>query len=111
ARLGLDLLARGLRLRRGELFALVRRAVLALARARVPAHVRAHPVAAAAALLEVLLAGLHGLAQRIVVALAADRALHLVGAVPGSSQHTTKKIAGGIEQAGGRAHHRSFVRG
>jgi hypothetical protein len=77
------LLARGLglgvRVRRGQLLLVIRRALFALAGARVPADFRTDPPTAARALMKVRLALFDGLLQSLVVALAADRALYVVG--------------------------------
>ena len=104
----LHLLHRGRRLRGGHLLLEIRRAALALAVLGVPAHLRAHPLAAALALLEDLLAFLHGLLERGVVLRPSDRPLHLVGAAPGAAEHTAEDVARGAQEPSRHAGDRSL---
>src|SRR5581483_12405621 len=110
ARLGRDLLGGGLGLLRGEFFLLVGGAAFAQSHLLVPAHLGADPLAAAGALVEVLLAGLHGLGQGLVVGLAADGALDVVGRVAGRAEHAAEQVAGGAQQAGAGAEDRGLER-
>jgi hypothetical protein len=58
---------------------------------------------------EVLLALLDRLAQRLVVRLAADRALHLVGRVAGRRGPAAEEVAGRAQKRAGRAQSRCLI--
>jgi hypothetical protein len=69
--------------RRRELLLIVGRAVFTLSGRRVPTDLGADPTAAPRTLVEVLATLGHGRLQSLVVGLAADGALQLVGGVSG----------------------------
>src|SRR3989440_3899681 len=96
-RLLVELRARGvslrLRVRRGQLLLEVGRAALALPGCRVPADFGADPSAAARALVEVRLSLLDRPLQSLVVRLASDGALNLVGGVPGVAEPAAEHVA------------------
>src|SRR2546423_10425672 len=96
-RLLVELRARGVGLRlrvpRGQLLLEVGRAALALPGCRVPADFGADPSAAARALVEVRLSLLDRLLQSLVVRLAPDASLNLVGGVPGVAEPAAEHVA------------------
>src|SRR6185369_1861214 len=77
-------LAHRLSLLRREVLLEVRGTGFAQSRFGIPAHVRANPLAASSALLEITLRLFDGLFKSGVVSLAPDRALNLVSAVAGA---------------------------
>jgi hypothetical protein len=87
-------------LRREVLFE-IRRARFAQSRFGIPAHVRADPLAASSALLEITLRLFDCLFKSGVMSLAPDRALNLVSAVARARKDSAEHISGRAKKSAG----------
>src|SRR6185503_8951786 len=86
---------------RGEVLLKVRRARFAQSGFRVPAYVRADPLAASSALLEITLRLFDRLFKSGVVSLASNSALNLVSAVARARKDSAKHISGRAQKSAG----------
>ena len=87
----------GLRVVRGELLFVIRRAAFAQSGRGVPTDVGTDPFAAARALMEMLLGLFDRDGEGIVVGCAADGALDFISALPRASQNAPEDVSGGAK--------------